>query len=159
MKTKLLIITMLVVQISALSQPCLPDGITFTTQAQIDNFQINFPNCTEIEGDVYIWGDDIINVDGLNILTSIGGNLGIGFDEGGGSGNPILNSLEGFGNLITIEGDLGFFGYDGLENLSGDDLVEFYVDCNHIAKYWIFDDEGQNMNLTAVDISTLKGIY
>ena len=33
---------------------CLPEGITFTTQEQIDNFQTNYPGCTEIEGDVYI---------------------------------------------------------------------------------------------------------
>ena len=33
---------------------CLPEGITFSTQAEIDNFQTNYPGCTEIEGDVVI---------------------------------------------------------------------------------------------------------
>ena len=33
-------------------QACLPDGIKFSTQADIDNFQTNHSNCTEIEGDV-----------------------------------------------------------------------------------------------------------
>ena len=60
---------------SVLAQPCLPEGITFTTQEQIDNFQINYPNCTEIEGDVIIEGDDINNLNGLNVLNSIGGFL------------------------------------------------------------------------------------
>jgi len=53
---------------------CLPDGITFTTQAQIDSFAIIYPNCTEIEGDVLIggWnGSDISNLNGLNVLSSI----------------------------------------------------------------------------------------
>ena len=36
------------------SQGCLPEGITFTTQEEIDNFQANYPGCTEIEGDVII---------------------------------------------------------------------------------------------------------
>jgi len=63
------------------SQPCLPEGITFTTQAQIDSFQINYPNCTEIEGDVEINGDDITNLNGLNVLTSIGGYLFIGDND------------------------------------------------------------------------------
>jgi hypothetical protein len=58
-----------------LSQPCLPEGITFTTQEQIDNFQTNYPGCTEIEGDVGIGGYDITNLNGLNVLTTIGGNL------------------------------------------------------------------------------------
>ncbi len=59
---------------------CLPEGITFTTQEEIDNFQTNYPNCTEIEGDVLIggWnGSNITNLNGLNVLTSIGGNLEI----------------------------------------------------------------------------------
>jgi len=39
---------------NAISQGCLPEGITFTTQAQIDSFQINYPGCTKIEGNVNI---------------------------------------------------------------------------------------------------------
>jgi hypothetical protein len=36
------------------SQGCLPEGITFTTQDQIDNFQANYPECTEIEVDIIL---------------------------------------------------------------------------------------------------------
>ena len=60
---------------NSFSQPCLPEGITFTTQAQIDYFQNSYPDCTEIEGDVLIEGNDITNLDGLNVLTMVGGNL------------------------------------------------------------------------------------
>ena len=35
--------------------PCLPQGIIFTIQAQIDSFQVNYPGCTEIEGYVEIY--------------------------------------------------------------------------------------------------------
>jgi len=62
--------------------PCLPDGITFTTQSQIDSSQINYPGCTEIEGDVKILGDNIVNLDSLYVLTSIGRSLEIGEDGG-----------------------------------------------------------------------------
>ena len=58
-----------------ISQPCLPEGITFTTQAQIDSFQINHPGCTEIEGNVEIKGDNITNLSGLNVLRNIGTKL------------------------------------------------------------------------------------
>ena len=57
---------------SLLAQPCLPEGIIFTTQEQIDNFQTNHPNCTEIEGGIQITGNDITNLDGLNVITAIG---------------------------------------------------------------------------------------
>jgi len=58
--------------VNIFSQPCLPEGITFSTQEQIDNFQTNYPNCTEIEGGVMITGNDITNLDGLSVITSIG---------------------------------------------------------------------------------------
>ncbi len=57
------------------SQPCLPEGITFTTQEQIDNFQTNYPGCTEIEGDVIIGGNNISNLDGLSLVNAVGGFL------------------------------------------------------------------------------------
>ena len=41
---------------------CLPEGITFTTQSQIDSFQVNYPGCTEIEGDLDLQGSGITNL-------------------------------------------------------------------------------------------------
>lgn len=49
---------------------CLPDGFTFTTQEEIDNFQTDNPGCTEIEGDIEINGSDITNLNGLNVFNS-----------------------------------------------------------------------------------------
>ena len=78
MKTLYILFIGLLVSGGVMAQPCLPEGITFTTQAQIDSFQINYPNCTEIEGDVIISGY-ITNLYGLSVLTSIEGNLGARF--------------------------------------------------------------------------------
>ena len=79
------------------SQPCLPEGIMFTTQAQIDNFQTNYPDCSVIEGWVTIFdghsGDNITNLTGLNVLTSIGGDFII-------EANDSLNNLTGLGGLF-----------------------------------------------------------
>ena len=54
---------------------CLPEGITFSTQEQIDSFQDYFPECMEIEGDVLIEGNDISNLDSLIVITAVWGNL------------------------------------------------------------------------------------
>lgn len=103
--------------IIGLSQPCLPDGIQFTKQSQIDSFPINYPNCTEIEGSVSIEGLSIQNLLGLNSIISIGGNLSI-------HANYNLESLNGLNNLHTIGGDLlirsnfAIINLYGLENLS-----------------------------------------
>ena len=101
------------------SQPCLPKGIIFTTQAQIDSFQINFPNCTEIEGSVQIYGNDITNLNGLNDLTSIGGTMQIGNNINMTGANPVLVSLEGLSSLSAVDGDLRILGNDIIVDLSG----------------------------------------
>jgi hypothetical protein len=122
---------------------CLPEGITFTTQEQIDNFQTNYPGCTEIEGEVSIgnyMGTDISNLNGLNVLTSIGGDLGI-------VNNDFLVSMNGLENLTSIgghfwvQGNNNLIGFSGLENL------------NSIAgDLWILD------NTTLISLTGLENI-
>lgn len=114
-KLSILIITIMIIQATGVSQSCLPDGIAFTTQSQIDSFQINHPNCTEIEGDVVIGGlssTDIANLNGLSVLTSIGGNVLI-------QGNPQLTALAGLDSLTTIGGSLSIKQNDTLQTLNG----------------------------------------
>jgi len=80
------------------AQPCLPDGISFTKQSQIDSFQYNHPNCTEIGGSVTIYSENITNLNGLSVLTSIGWGLSI-------HGTSLVD-LSGLDNLSTIGGSL-----------------------------------------------------
>jgi hypothetical protein len=108
---------------SAFAQSCLPDTTYFSTQAQIDSFSINFPGCTIIEGDVYIAGQDITNLDGFSMLTSVEGNLSVGYSYGGWSpgliGSPLLVNINGLENLKTIGGYLGIMKNPSLLNLNG----------------------------------------
>jgi hypothetical protein len=81
-----------------------PSRIEFNAQSEIDQFPLLYPNCTEIPGDVLIisheeFPSDIYNLDGLNQLTSIGGNLII-------HAHTQLESLEGLDNLTNINGNL-----------------------------------------------------
>jgi len=118
MKKLLLIIIMIFTLAGARSQGCLPEGITFSNQSQIDNFQSNYPGCTEIEGDVTIIGDDITDISSLNVITTIGGNLVIG-TPGGWNANPALVNLSGLENLNSIGGDLSLESNGILTSLSG----------------------------------------
>lgn len=112
MKKTILFIALTVIIQSVVSQSCLPDGIIFSTQAEIDSFQINYPGCTEIEGDVMIKGSDIVDLHGLFMLTSIGGDLNIQF-------NPNINNLIGLNNLTTINKSLRIYFNDSLTTLDG----------------------------------------
>jgi hypothetical protein len=91
---------------------CLPDGITFSTQTQIDNFQAFYPNCTEIGGDVTISGEDITNLFGLNSITEIGGNFKI-------HENSSLANLSGLNSLTSVHGDFWIMENESLASLSG----------------------------------------
>ena len=48
---------------------CILHGITFSSQDAIDNFQVNYPGCVEILGDMFIRDDfpnTITNLSGLH---------------------------------------------------------------------------------------------
>ncbi|MDT8393168.1 MAG: T9SS type A sorting domain-containing protein [Bacteroidales bacterium] len=94
------------------SQSCLPEGIRFKTQTQIDSFQILYPTCTEIEGNVEIsFNNDIVSLQSLNVIVAIGGELLIvDCNE-----LPFLNGLD---NLQSIGGALSIVSNDNLLNLS-----------------------------------------
>lgn len=94
------------------SQLCLPEGIVFSSQSEIDEFKSNYPNCIEIEGDVLIEGDDITNLTGLDSIYFIQGNLEIAH-------NPLLKNLTGLNNLNFIGENLEIWGNDSLINLIG----------------------------------------
>jgi len=112
---------------SSIAQSCLPDGIWFSHQSEVDSFSINYPNCTEIGGTVDIIGDDITNLNGLSAITSIGGQLWI-------RDNPILSDISGLSNLTTITGDLNFLNnpillsLNGFNNLTSVEYVDFFSD-------------------------------
>jgi hypothetical protein len=128
-------------------QGCLPEGITFNTQDEVDLFQANNPGCTEIEGNVIISGADITSLDGLGVLHSIGGNLRIEQNDSlvnllglenlshingdliigdiawgkypYSTGNPLLTSMAGLNSLVSIQGNLKLCGNYSLVTLSG----------------------------------------
>ena len=81
MKKFYILVVALFLASSVSAQSCLPEGITFTTQTQIDSFLVNYPGCVEIEGNVTIkGGNSIINLNVLSVLTSVGGNLTISWN-------------------------------------------------------------------------------
>lgn len=128
---KLLLTSILVLcQVFLVAQSCLPQGITISYQWQIDDFQTNYPNCTEIEGDVKINGNNITNLIGLNVLTSIGGDLLIGSSFLGSYhfGNPLLTNLAGLENVTSIGGSLEIIYNTALTNLLGLDNLSSIIE-------------------------------
>ena len=115
---KRLVITCMVFifALSGMSQSCLPQGILFSSQAQIDSFPIVYPDCHRIEGDVDISGTDIINVNGLSNVTSIGGYLYVNYCSKLARFTGLSN-LTSIGKYLRIFNNKDLISLDGLENL------------------------------------------
>lgn len=164
MKKFLMIIlsVMLLGKLTVQAQPCLPDGITFDYQYEIDGFPNNYPNCTQVGGPVYIHGENILNLDGLNQIAFIGEDLSIwgtsitsfsGLSNlgtiGGDliiAGNPLVEDFSGFSALNTINGSLSvlfnenLLSFEGLESITslsglgveGNDSLQDYSGLNNL---------------------------
>lgn len=129
------------------STTCLPEGITFTSQAQIDNFQTDYPGCKVIEGNVTIRGSDTTNLNGLSVLTSVGGYLQIGKYS---YGNALTN-LMGLDNLTSIGGYLDIQHNNALASLTG------LENLNSIGGYLNIQSNNALTNLTGLNNLTSIG--
>ena len=109
---------LLLIFLNSNPQSCLPEGIIFSSQAQIDSFQTIYPGCAKIDGNVIISGPDIINLNELNSLDSIGGDLNI-------NSNDVLVDLAGLEGLTFISEDLRIYSNPELLVLTGLDNLNF----------------------------------
>lgn len=126
-KVVLSVIFTMFVSLYIQSQTCIQYGIEFKHQSQIDSFQIVYPGCEKIIGDVKISGNNINNLNGLSVITTLFGDLTIE------SCNNLVN-LSGLDSLMYIIGDVLIKKNNGLENLAGlDNLV--YIGGNLSFEY------------------------
>jgi hypothetical protein len=153
-KFYILLIALFVVNgaIGQLKKPCiscLPQGIIFFNQAQIDNFQLFYPGCTEIEGGVYISeqsSNNILNLNGLSVLNSIGGYIYI-FNNAG------LTNLMGLNNLISVGGFLGIQANSSMTSLTGLESL------TSIGSYLIIQGNGSLASLNGLENLVSIGDY
>jgi len=116
----------------AIVQAQCPTGnyISFYSQQEVDDFPSDYPNCTEIAVNVGI-GGGVANLDGLNQITSISGDLEISYNNG-------LTNLSGLENLSVVGGELwiqissALTDLSGLENLDSIGLGLYIMDNDNL---------------------------
>lgn len=141
MKKFILTIGIVLSQVLLFAQ-CPPGSLhLFSSQSQINEFIIVYPNCTDISGDVVISGGNIQNLYGLGNLTSIGGDLQFLYNQAlvnlvgmedltsvGGNlifiENYILSSMVGLNNLSFVAGDIAITQNHQMNSLMGLNSVE-----------------------------------
>lgn len=137
MKTILIRLLLVLAPFFVKSQSCLPGGITFLTQEDVDNFITNHPDCEEIEGSVYLLNTPVENLNSLINIRHIHGDMFITGNQNLASldglanlesvgqvvriqDNPALTNLDGLGKLSAVKGDFFYIGSNSaLENLEG----------------------------------------
>ncbi len=135
--------------LSGQAQVCI-GNITLETQSDVDNFNIDYPSCTELEGNLLITGSDITDISPLAQLDKVIGNfeiincqnlLSINDTQLNVIGNvriienESLNEINGFNSTDSLK-TLNIFkntalsivaGFDGLRVVSD----SLYIDSNN----------------------------
>ncbi len=78
---------------------CFPDGITFSSQTELDEFPVLYPECVTINGDVTVSGFGVENLGPLLQLKHIKGDLII-------KENGQLHDLLGLSDALKVDGEL-----------------------------------------------------
>ncbi len=104
-----------------------PGELNFTTQAQINAFLTSNPTCTEIDGDVFINGADITNLNGLTNIIAVYGSFQV-------VNCPMLTGLAALSDLDSVGGTFRLSGLpltslNGLQNLRH--VRGCAIDLNH----------------------------
>lgn len=111
MKYFYLSVVLLLMSLHSASQSCLPENTSFGSQAAIDNFYATHPDCTTIEGNLSITGNDITNLNGLQNITTFEQALYI-------EDCPLLENFGGLENLAFIGGSFELILLPLIENFS-----------------------------------------
>lgn len=55
---------------------CPPGNVELYSQADVNAFVASYPNCTTIDGYLYITGSDVVDLSGLSNISTINGYSG-----------------------------------------------------------------------------------
>ena len=100
-----------IIIIPVYSQSCVPEGISFVIQQDVNDFLINYPECTEIEGSVEFHGS-MWDLSPLSNIISIGGDLTFTDCDN-------LTSFQGLNSLTSVGGKFKMYDCQELTNLNG----------------------------------------
>ncbi len=140
----------------------------FSTQTDIDNFLIDNPSCTFIDGNVriesYNANDPITNLDALQNITSITGHLEIYAEDVFGNPSAVNVSFTGLSSLTSIGDYLlindtpynpHFSSLAGFENLV--EVNAWHLDnCVNVTSINVFDNLSSASTISINDCPNLQ---
>lgn len=153
---------------------CPPGDVTLSTQAQVNQFLIDYPNCTQITGNLTIAdgsnpSTDVTNLAPLSNLTTVTGGVGIfnnpflanlnglNITNVGGAtsieGNPVLQHINGLNSITSIGGAINIANNVSLQNIDGLSSI------SSIGGFLQFNNNGALQNVDGLNgITSIGGI-
>lgn len=91
---------LIIVMITISSQAQCPAGsVSLYSQSDVDQFILNYPNCTDLNGSLYIASNLVTDISNLSNIESINGNLGL---------HQTNCTTANFPNLTSVNGNIYF---------------------------------------------------
>lgn len=107
---RLLFLLALLLICNIINAQCPSGDVQLNSQADVDDFVLNYPNCTTINGFLIIDGGSINDISGLSNLSSISSFLNIN--------NTALTTLNGLSSISSIGTSLSIFRNNVLTDIS-----------------------------------------
>ncbi len=144
---KILIINLTLLWSAAeVTAQCPAGPVTLTTQAQVDNFQTDYPGCTYLGHLTIGSSTDIVNLNGLSGLVKLTGSLTI-------SQNAVLVDISGLSNLIEVGDKLIVVDNPGLTTIDFSNIAGF------LGRFEITGNNSLETLKALVSVKSTSGFY
>lgn len=147
---------LLLFSITCFCQNCLPEGIQFKSQSQVDSFRILYPGCTMIGGNVkFSVGGHFTSFDSLDHIQIIEGNLELR------GAITSLDTIRAFRSLKAVNGDLflsylfnveAIIGFDSILHIGGHLALTDFHELNILDAFENLESIGENLEINFLNI-------
>lgn len=135
-----------------------PNSINVDTQEELENLMADYPNCTNLSGNLTLSFSSVNSLSVLSQLESVSGTVNL-------SNNFSLTSLDGLENLSFIGGSLMLFGNSSLSDISalsqlthiGGQLLIFGSDLESLTGLENVNTV-QGISISATDLTNLNAL-
>lgn len=139
----------LLLLLNHLFSQCPTSNVEFHDQSELDAFAAEYPNCTDLPGNLRLWpsftNQDFTNLNGLSNIQTIYGKLELWSIDG-------LTSLSGLENLQSIGHGLEISFCESLSDISA------LGNLTHVGPVQTGYDMGSCISISETGISNLHGL-
>ena len=127
MKNLFTLIVFILIFTGNITGQCPPAGVTITSQADLDFYETNYPDCEVIDGDVQITSSNVTNLNAFNKIRQIKGSLTISNNDAL-ADITSLASLTQIDDYVRIQNNVALLSLNGLQNVKKINGDFFYLE-------------------------------